>query len=226
MVEKFYIPYEKQEDTRLNRMCGAAALAMVYHSLGLTITQSEIWKNISTPDNCGGRFVKTSVLCQDALKHGLKSMIIKAKDPLRILHICYRNSVRAILNLRLRPESALGHFTVLVRITGKYVTCHDPQYGPYKRTSQKNLLDLWLPNTSDCEIGGNTLVALTDKHLSQYICPACNTEIPDSIQCYNPRCRRIIPLQPGNLLGCVNYSCPERTWQLIFCPYCENWISP
>lgn len=226
MKESVYIPYEKQIETRVNRMCGAAALAMVYRSFGLTVTQTEIWNNISTPDSRGGRFAKTSVLCQDALGRGLKSIIVKAKDPIRVLHICDKNSVRAILNLRLRSRSVLGHFTVLVRITSKSITCHDPKYGPYRRTSKKNLLDLWLPNTSDCEIGGNILVVLTNKYLTKYICPSCSTEIPDSIECYNPKCRKIIPLQPGNILGCVNYYCPERTWHLIFCPYCESWISP
>lgn len=224
--ESFNIPYERQQDTHINRMCGAAALAMVYRSLGLTVAQSEIFNKISIPDNRGGRFVKTSDLCQDALKRGLKSMIIKANDPLRLLNICSKNSVRAILNHRLRPKSSLGHFTVFVDIARNFVVYHDPQYGPLRKINSKNLLNLWLPNASDCEIGGYILVVLTNHYLSKYTCPSCNTEIPDSIQCYNPECRKDIPLQPGNILGCVNYYCPERAWQLIFCPYCESFILP
>lgn len=226
MRKNINIPFEKQEETYLNRMCGAAALVMVYRSFGLTVTQSEIWNNISTLDSHGGRFARTSVLCQDALKRGLKSIIVKARDPLSVLHICSVNSLRAIMNHRLRSGSPLGHFTVLVDITSKSVVYHDPQYGPYRRIANKNLLNLWLPKTNYCEIGGNILIALTNKHLSKYTCPSCSTVIPETIRCFNPMCGKTISLQPGNILGCVNYYCPERTWQLIFCPYCESWISP
>lgn len=226
MRNKYNIPYEKQEEAHLNRMCGAAALAMVYRSFGLTVTQSEIWSGISTPDSRGGRFARTSVLCRDALGRGLKSMIVKAKDPLSVLHICSANSLRAILNHRLRSGSSLGHFTVLVNITRSFVVCHDPQFGPYRKITNNRLLDLWLPKTGYCEIGGNILIALTNRHLSRHTCRLCRTEIPDSIRCFNPRCGKTICLQPGNILGCVNEYCPERTWQLIFCPYCESWISP
>lgn len=52
------IRYQKQLDTVENRMCGAAALCMVYDSFGIKTTQLEIWPRISVPDSQGNMLQK------------------------------------------------------------------------------------------------------------------------------------------------------------------------
>ena len=44
------IPYEQQHE---QRSCGAAALCMVYRSLGLPANQSEIWQRVARPGPWG-----------------------------------------------------------------------------------------------------------------------------------------------------------------------------
>ena len=46
-------PYERQGDPTSNRMCGAAALCMVYGSFGATWTQAELWPRIGRRDAGG-----------------------------------------------------------------------------------------------------------------------------------------------------------------------------
>ena len=41
------IPYERQEDVDGNRMCGAAALCMVYRSFGVACTQADVWHAVA-----------------------------------------------------------------------------------------------------------------------------------------------------------------------------------
>lgn len=211
-----YIPYERQQETGRNRMCGAAALSMVYHSLGLTCTQTELWPRIAVTDRQGTCFAMTYLLCQNALQLGLHAVTIRAKDPLRILQICSGYSIRAILNHRLKSNSPLGHYTVLVDITSQHVIVHDPQFGQSRRITNADLLNLWQPSD---EITGKILIALTDTKSSINVCSRCGATIAESISC--TKCNRRIPLQPVVALGCLKDSCPERTWEHIICPYCD-----
>ena len=219
------IRYQKQLDTTKNRMCGAAALCMVYDSLGIKTSQLEIWPKISTQDLQGNMFAKTYLQCSNALEHGLHSIIVRAKDPWGILKLCTDNSIRAILIHRPNAISTSGHSTVLVDVTSRFVTLHDPELGPHRKIDRNKMLGLWLKKGNICEIEDNVLIAISNKDSGRTSCKHCGTAIPKSTRCPNQECNKDIPLQPLEIVGCVDDACPGRTWKHIICPYCDNPLS-
>jgi hypothetical protein len=220
------IRYQKQLDLPGNRMCGAAALCMVYDSLGIKTSQQEIWPGISVRDFQGNKYAKTYLMCADALKRGLNGMIIQAKDPWAVLKLCTDDSIRAILIHRLNVDSTLGHFTVLVDVTSRFVTLHDPELGPYRKIDRNKMLSLWLKTGNNCEIEDNVLIAISNKDDSERTsCKLCGTAVPKSTQCPNQKCNKDIPLRPLDIVGCMDDACPGRTWRHIICPYCDTPLS-
>jgi len=223
------IPYEKQEDVKTYRTCGAAALAMVYRSLGRDCSQAEIWREVAAPAPKRRWFFKqrwftdTHRLCAHALQRGLCAVTIRAKDPLRVLRLCRECSIRVILNHRQSLKSDEGHFTVLVDVTDENVICHDPLKGPSRSVSHNDLLSLWTPKGWHCEITGRILIAITDAPSNKTSCAVCNMPIPASTAC--PNCEKKIPLQPTDVFGCVNEACPERLWERVVCPHCDEAIA-
>lgn len=206
-------------------MCGAAALWMVFRSFSILSSQENIWPNISVPDTQGRRFAKTYRICAYALKQNLAAIALKAKDPIQVLNLCHKHSIRVILNHRLNRSSSEGHYTVLVDITDKHVTINDPQYGEGRKYSFGKLLELWqpLPDVPHNEITGNFLIAISNTTQNQTACVTCHTGIPLDTLC--PHCHNSIPLRPAAALGCVVNTCPEQTWLAIDCPYCDKLIS-
>ncbi|MCS6860606.1 MAG: phytochelatin synthase family protein [Abditibacteriales bacterium] len=223
------IPYEKQEDTKTQRTCGAAALAMIYRSFGLGGSQAEIWREVATPAPKRRWFFRqrwftqTHRLCAHALRCGLCAVTVRAKDPLRVLRLCCERSIRVILNHRQSLKSDEGHFTVLVDVTEENVVCHDPLKGPSLPFSHNDLLSLWMPRGKYCEITGRILIALTAAPSGKTSCAVCGAPIPNTVPC--PRCAAEIPLQPTDVLGCVQETCPERLWEKVVCPHCDAAIA-
>jgi hypothetical protein len=213
------IPYERQRDPASNRSCGAAALCMVYRSLGINCSQAELTAKLTRPEPYANPGARTFLLAQDALALGLSAVVLRAKDPLKTLQTCRNHSLRAILNHRPRPQSANGHFTVLVDFAGDNVVVHDPLAGPNTPIRASDLLQLWQPLGGASEITGNVLVVLARDQDSGAPCPKCGSAIPDSIAC--PGCRQAIPLRPASVLGCMSPSCSARAWDALFCPLCD-----
>lgn len=210
-------------------MCGAAALAMVYRSLGMDCSQAEIWREVAAPAPKRRWFFRqrwfadTRRLCAHALQRELYAVTIRAKDPLRVLRLCCERSIRVILNHRQSLKSDEGHFTVLVDVTDENVICHDPLKGPSLSISPHDLFSLWTPQGRHCEITGRILIAVTDAPSNKTSCAVCDTPIPDSTTC--PHCEKKIPLQPTDVLGCVQETCPERLWERVVCPHCDEVIA-
>jgi hypothetical protein len=213
------IPYEHQNDPLSTRMCGPAALCMVYRSFGIECTQTELAKKVlpsASPPSTGAR---TYLLAQDALARGLSAMVLRARDPMRILRASQDRPLRLILNHRQRPDSPLGHFTVLVGLKKDHVILHDPQIGPDVSVPIGQLLELWQPLVTPSEVTGNVLVALGSEPEPETSCSTCGAEVPGTLGC--PVCRRLVAIQPWSVLGCVNPNCANRTWETLFCPYCD-----
>ena len=217
------IPYERQSDPASNRMCGAAALCMVYRSLGISCSQAEIAAKLPRLEPYANAGSRTYLLAQDALTRGLSAIVLRAKDPIKTLKTCRDRSLRAILNHRPRPESPDGHFTVLVDIEGENVVVHDPLAGPNIQIPERELLKLWQPLGSTSEITGNVLVVLAKDQESAAPCRRCNSAIPDSLAC--PGCGQSIPLRPVSALGCLSNFCTERAWEALFCPHCDRLLT-
>jgi Peptidase C39 family len=213
------IPYEKQADPQTSRMCGAACLAMVYRSFGKETPQAEIWPAISKPNQFGNLASTTHLMAQDALTRGFSAVAIQARHPLQALRLCHESGIRAILNHRLQNDSATGHYTVMVDLDDKGVVLHDPSFGPSRRLSQAALLGLWQPHFSNSEIVGNVLIAIAADPPAVPACQFCHTPIPPSVEC--PRCKNLIGLRPGAVLGCMNQNCIARMWGYICCPACD-----
>ena len=110
------IPFEKQHPGTDHRMCGAAALSMVYRSLDLSCSQQEAWGEVAQLDRTGRLAAMTHLLARDATRRGLAAVVVQATDPWAILGRAVAGEVRVILNHRLKTESSWGHYTVLVDV--------------------------------------------------------------------------------------------------------------
>src|SRR5438477_1766107 len=89
------IPYEQQHE---QRSCGAAALCMVYRSLGLPANQSEIWQRVARPGPWGAPRTNTKRLVADAHAQGLAALVLRAGQPWPLLQRCQAHGLRVILN--------------------------------------------------------------------------------------------------------------------------------
>jgi hypothetical protein len=213
------IPFEKQSDGQSNRMCGAAALSMVYSSFAKPVAQADLWPKVSKHNRLGSLTAATHLIAQDALKRGYHALAIQAKHPLQVLRKCQDSGIRAILNHRLNEDEPTGHFTVLVSVNADEVVLHDPYFGPSRQVKPADLLALWRPRFLNSEIAGDMVIAIIDQPSPISPCQLCHTTIPENVDC--PKCAKAVPLQPAALLGCVGLGCPARMWNYLCCPFCD-----
>ncbi|MFO0947231.1 MAG: cysteine peptidase family C39 domain-containing protein [Planctomycetota bacterium] len=214
------IPYEAQEDAETShRMCGAAALAMVYRSFGKEVPQSELFSRITGRSPRGAIHAKTYLLCRDALRGGFLGMVIRASDPWRFLTACMQPGVRTIVNHRIAEQSSAGHYSVVVAVDAESIVLHDPRLGPKRRIPKDEFLRLWKPYGPRCEITGNTGVVITSNPASGCSCAGCQSMLPMAASC--PQCKKVFPIHPGIVLGCSISGCGERVWEALFCPFCD-----
>jgi len=217
------IPFEVQHDSTLNRMCGAACLSMIYKYYGISDNQDKIWQRIAQPDTYGNLFSRAFKICADLIFHDIHAVIIKARNPLKVLNICNLNNYTAILCHRINKKSNVGHFTVFEKLKGEYVFVNDPVQGKDRRISKKTILKLWQP-TDGIEVVGNLLITISNNGDDINLCSKCNQGIPTSIIC--PYCipERLVPLKPNRTIGCINDKCSQKTWEFIVCPFCDRRI--
>ena len=214
------IPYERQEDPHANRLCGAACLCMVYRSYGKPVTQADVWPRIARYNRSGRVAATTHLMAQDALTRGFPTLAIQARHPLQVLRLCQQNGVQAVLNHRLKADSPEGHYTVLVDVDSDGAVLHDPWFGPARRVSHAELLELWLPRYSNTEITGNVLIAVAEEGAAAPACRLCGTVMPPKADC--PGCGKTVVLQPAAILGCASVDCGARMWNSICCPFCNQ----
>lgn len=215
----FSIPYEKQFDPQSTRTCGAACLTMIYRAFGLETPQRLVWPLISKKNQYGKIAAFTYLITADVLNRRFAAVAMQARDPLRTLRLCRESGIQVILNHRLKADSPAGHYSVFLDIDDTHVTLHDPSYGPSRRLPHDELLDLWQPRVPDSEIVGNFLIGISAKPSEPPPCKICQTPLRRSITC--PRCKNRVPLQPGELLGCMNGDCSARMWDYVCCPSCD-----
>ncbi len=214
------IPYEKQSEALIGRSCGAACLSMAYRSFGSEVRQVDIWPAISKENQLGQISSTTHLMTQDALNRGFNAVAIQARHPLHVLRLCREKGIRAILNHRVRHDSAAGHYTVLVDIDSRDIVVHDPLYGAARRLSHAQLVELWVPQVPNSEVSGGVLIAVgAPDSRAVPACEFCHTPMPLSAEC--PRCSTPTSLQPGAVLGCINYDCIARMWNWVCCPVCD-----
>ena len=214
------IPYEEQAAELTGRACGSACLSMAYRSFGKQVPQTEIWPVIAKANRFGQISSTTYLMAQDALKRGYSAVAIQARHPLQALRLAKAGGIRAILNHRVRADSAAGHYSILVDIDEKEVVVHDPLFGAARRLSHAELMELWLPQVPNSEIAGGVLIAIGAEGLpAQPPCEFCHTAMLASVDC--PRCAKAVGLEPGAVLGCIQDGCVARIWNWICCPACD-----
>jgi hypothetical protein len=214
------IPYEKQSEELTGRACGAACLSMAYRSFGKQVAQTEIWPVIAKANRFGQISSTTYLMAQDALKRGFSAVAIQTRHPLQALRLAKAAGIRAILNHRVRSDSAAGHYSILVDIDAKEVVVHDPLFGAARRLSHAELMELWLPQVPNSEIAGGVLIAIGAAGLpAQPACEFCRTPMLSSVDC--PSCSKPVGLEPGAVLGCIKDGCIARMWNWICCPTCD-----
>jgi hypothetical protein len=214
------IPYEKQSEQLTGRSCGAACMSMVYRSLGEEVPQTEVWPLIAKPNRFGQVSSTTHLMARDALKRGFLAVAIQARHPLQVLRLCRAAGVRAVLNHRVRRDSAAGHYTVLVDIDDQGVVVHDPLFGAARRLSHAELIELWLPQVPNSEIVGGVLIAVGIAGSPAIAaCEFCRTPMRTTVDC--PGCGNPTGLEPGVALGCIKDGCIARMWNWVCCPACD-----
>jgi hypothetical protein len=214
------IPYQPQLSLASDRTCGAAALAMAYQSLGISLPQETIWQAIGQRNQQGVRTARSYRLAGHAIQQGLAAVVVQAVQPWATLERCWAEDVRVIVNHRVRPDSRLGHYSVLAGIGPDEVLLHDPQLGPARRLTRESMLRLWLPTAGESEIVGNVLVAIGRRETHDRVCTACGAPIPGAVLCEG--CGSPIDLDPTVALGCTTPGCPARLWEYLFCPQCDR----
>jgi len=214
------VPFQRQFDSQSSRTCGAACLSMVYQSLGLEVTQEEIWPAIAKPNRAGAVSSTTHLMVQDALNRGFRGLAIQARHPIQTLRLCRQWKIGAILNHRLHAGSTVGHYTVLVDVDDQKAIVHDPFFGPWQSLSHAELLDLWQPGFPASEAVGHILIGIASAPGAEVVCEFCHTRIPPAIAC--PNCRGRVGLAPAELLGCINDGCIARMWNYLCCPACDT----
>ncbi len=215
------IPYERQDNSNVSqRMCGAAALCMVYRSLGRACCQAEVWQRIARPNGRGSRRTRTYLLAKDTINRGLAAIVIQASEPWPLLLQCQEHGVKVILSHRLRPGSRSGHYTVLLGVNEASLLLPDPQLGPERSVVREELLELWRPGLAGSEVAGNGPVAISDRPAPPQACHLCGRKAPASSRC--AKCDQEISLRLGAVLGCISAHCPARTWRQIYCPFCDR----
>lgn len=214
------VPYEAQADLSTHRrMCGAAALRMVYLSFGLDQPQASIWPRVSRVDAQGTYWGHTHLLAADAHKQGLDAVVVRSRRPQTTLRNCLESSARVIVNCRTRPYGRSGHYAVLLGISNDAVQLHDPQLGPACRLSWEEFDQRWRPQSSSPDVAGYVLIAIDAKGTTSNVCDVCQRQLPASLDCR--RCHRPIPLRPVAALGCTYDDCSARLWRWVFCPQCD-----
>jgi hypothetical protein len=211
------LPYERQLFS--THTCGAAALCMVYRSFGVVCSQQEIWPAIAASSTFDTYRARTYLICADALRRGFAAVTLQVRQALDLLRTALELEVRVIVHHRQSLNSRWGHYGVLVGMDEEGLTIHDPWLGPAQWFDQAQWLKLWRPGPGNTEVRGNLAVFIGPRAAESLSCRTCGTGVPPQLPC--PTCRKEIPLQPGRVLRCLEFSCPERTWDLLFCPWCD-----
>jgi hypothetical protein len=213
------LPYEPQVNTLSPRMCGAAALCMVYRSFGVVCSQEEVWPAIAAQSTSAASCARTYMLCADALRRGFAAVTLQVRRALDLLRAALEQEIRVIVNHRQGLNSRGGHYSVLVGMDEEGVAIHDPWRGPAQWFEEAEWLKLWRPGWANNEVRGNLAVFIGRCAAESLRCRLCERLLPPQLPC--PTCRKEIPLRPSLVLGCPDYGCPERTWDLLFCPWCD-----
>ena len=217
------IPYERQQDADGNRMCGAAALCMVYRSFGVECTQAEVWQAVAG----GTRSARTRLICADSLQRGFDALIVRARVPWDVLRVCSGNSILASSitgSPSNRPTATHGPGGPGRRSGGGPRSQGRPGSQPGPNPVARALAT----ERAGLGITGRVLVAITPgaRHRGRLLALSG----PDSgVRSLRPVCREI-RLQPAAVLGCVAEDCCGRLWEALFCPQCDttyrNQITP
>jgi hypothetical protein len=192
---------------------------MVYRSFGLVCSQEEVWPDIAAPSTSGESCARTYMLCADALRRGFAAVTLQVRQALSLLRTALEQEIRVIVNHRPGLNCRGGHYSLLVGMDAEGLAIHDPSLGPARWLDQAEWLKLWCPGWGNSEVRGNLAVFIGPCAAESPSCRTCARLIPPQLPCRT--CRKEIPLRPGLVLGCLDFSCPERTWDLLFCPWCD-----
>ena len=213
------IPFEPQRTIDGSRTCGAAALTMVYRSLGLPCEQLVVWQRVAEEIRTGVKATRTHRLALDACNQGLPAVTLQAEQPDQLLARLLQTGSRVILNHRLDPQSQLGHYSVLLRFDGHKIEIHDPHHGPNRVLPWPEFAELWKPSAEASEIIGHVLVAIgvPPRHSEEH--SQCGHELPSHWTC--PRCDRPIPTSPADVVRYAANGGGVPLWKRLFCPHCD-----
>lgn len=214
-------PHEFQESTY---GCGAAALTMVYKSLGLKVTQKEVLERVvfTVDQDTGEQSCSTHRMVLDSLLRRFETLHVRAINPIDMLKACQKHSVRAVTHERAGPNRLVGHATAFLGIDDHFVWQHCSALGPFRPIRHNDLLEVMAPlGVSD--IGwGNWITLISNPFVVKRSCKLCGIEIPEWVTC--PECKKSFELKPSAPLGCFQEDCSGRAWLDISCPYCFKGI--
>ncbi len=208
------IPFVAQPAHPRDRMCGAAALAMVYRRWHPSGERDDaqlcrnIWSRISVADGRGGRYALCHRLAADLCHAGISASALQAADPWKPLLAAHHAGFATVINFRGSEGSPLGHFAVMTDIDAERIELHDPQHGPYRTIPREQFIALWQPLGEPSEIAGLgfMVAAAPSRECHASACPW------SSIEC--PGCSQQFPIAANRaLLAAVAGA---------FCPWCDR----
>ncbi len=213
------IPFVRQPAHSRDRMCGAAALAMLYRRWNpasqlddATLCQL-IWDRVSTSDERGGRYARCHRLAADLCHAGIPAAAFQASQPWQALTAAHEANLPSIVNYRVSGDSPLGHFAVLAGIDCEGLMLHDPQHGPHQRLDRESFLRNWQPGPAGSEIAGHGFVVASPSPAAEGL-PAVTPWT--ALGCQGCGKRFPLPLLRPLLLAVAGAFCPwcDRGWQL------------
>ncbi|QDU58371.1 cysteine peptidase family C39 domain-containing protein [Aeoliella mucimassa] len=202
--EVHYLPQRTIDGSA--RTCGAAVLAMAYHTLGKPTAIEDIWRELShglAPNQAVGAYR----LASHAIRYGLDAVVLRAADPSVALQKVLHSQRIGIVNHQLSGTNPAGHYSIVVDETEREIVIHNPATAANQSVSRELWRKLWLTTTDQSEHTGGVIVAIGDA-----------TAAWESEELLCPRCNQVVPLASD--LG-VSIAEWDPCWECLFCPHCD-----
>ena len=212
------LPYVRQPSNPRHRLCGAAALAMIYRwwNSGGSGNDDLLCSTIATRINCsdgrGGSFARCHRLAADLNHAGIPTAALHATHPRGALLAGRYRGPPTHVKFRLRLDSPLGHFAVVAGIDDEQLWLHDPQLGAEQPWERDQFLRHWQAGPMASEIAGRGfLVSAAPRQVAGHPAIAWQSQ-----RCHGCGRNYVVPCAWELLAKVRGVFCPgcDRGWQL------------
>lgn len=156
--------------------CGAAALAMIYQSLGKNrLTEDVLWEKLSVerPNaQVGERYLRTLPMAESAKEFGFSyfwglAVLNNRKNALQPIREFVSRSIPVVVCQKVSEENHWGHFRVVVGVGKSFVELHDPAKDKMEKMPISRFMELWGQTSNDEVLGGEFFAIFKPKKLNR-----------------------------------------------------------